>query len=372
MASVFLVDEETNTLCSMKETPFEKELVLQDLLTKYPNLIPGDELDEESPRRWLLVSDEMGIPDNDGGGDRWSLDHLFLDQDGVPTYIECKRASDTRIRREVVAQMLDYAANGTAYWSIERIREKAAENAKARGKSLDEVVAELLGGAEAEQVDAYWKLVETKLRKGQVRLVFVADEIPRELRRLVEFLNERMQDVSAVAVEIKQYLGDGRRAVVPRVIGLTEQAKATKQASGSGGGKKAISPEDFYAACEPAARAAFQRIEAAAQEAGHLVTWYTTSFSVRASVRGALPITFFRCHHDESYFCYAPYLPLSTGELGELRALVEIFDVTHPGGGTKASGPDLEGYVTEENADAVVKMFDSLARRVQSLATPPP
>jgi hypothetical protein len=30
----------------------------------------------------------------------------------VPTLLEVKRSSDTRIRREVVGQMLDYAANG--------------------------------------------------------------------------------------------------------------------------------------------------------------------------------------------------------------------------------------------------------------------
>ena len=29
-----------------------------------------------------------------------------------PTLVEVKRSSDTRIRREVVGQMLDYAANG--------------------------------------------------------------------------------------------------------------------------------------------------------------------------------------------------------------------------------------------------------------------
>ena len=40
--------------------------------------------------------------------------------------VECKRASDTRTRREVVAQMLDYAANGTQYWPIDRLRQAAA------------------------------------------------------------------------------------------------------------------------------------------------------------------------------------------------------------------------------------------------------
>jgi len=40
-----------------------------------------------------------------------SLDHLFLDEAGVPTLVEVKRSSDTRARREMVAQMLDYFNN---------------------------------------------------------------------------------------------------------------------------------------------------------------------------------------------------------------------------------------------------------------------
>jgi ribosomal protein L30E len=34
--------------------------------------------------------------------------------------------------------------------------------------------------------------VDANLRAGKVRLVFVADEIPAELRRVVEFLNSQM------------------------------------------------------------------------------------------------------------------------------------------------------------------------------------
>jgi hypothetical protein len=37
------------------------------------------------------------------------------DAAGVPTLVEVKRSSDTRARREVVAQLLEYAANATAY-----------------------------------------------------------------------------------------------------------------------------------------------------------------------------------------------------------------------------------------------------------------
>jgi hypothetical protein len=45
-----------------------------------------------------------------------------VDQDAIPTFIEVKRATDTRVRREVVAQMLDYAANGTMFWSPDQLR----------------------------------------------------------------------------------------------------------------------------------------------------------------------------------------------------------------------------------------------------------
>ena len=44
----------------------------------------------------------FGIPGNEDGAGRWSVDHLFLDQDAIPTLVEVKRSTDTRIRREVV------------------------------------------------------------------------------------------------------------------------------------------------------------------------------------------------------------------------------------------------------------------------------
>ena len=119
MCAIYLkVGEE---LVEMVEQPYEAEDVLQRLLADYPGLLAGD-LDEEPRRRWLLVQREIGIAGEEDGSDRWSLDHLFLDQDGVPTLVEVKRSSDTHIRREVVGQLLDYAANASAFWGLEKIR----------------------------------------------------------------------------------------------------------------------------------------------------------------------------------------------------------------------------------------------------------
>jgi hypothetical protein len=63
-------------------------------------------------------------------------------------------------------------------------------------------------------------------------MVFVADEIPSELRRIIEFLNEQMDPAEVLGLEVRQYLGEGRAVLVPRVVGYTaeaEQAKATRR-----------------------------------------------------------------------------------------------------------------------------------------------
>ena len=85
---------------------YDSEAVLQEALADFPEVIAGIATDDDAQRALVLVAREIGIPTTGS-----SLDHLFLDDEGVPVLVEVKRASDTRIRREVVGQMLDYAAN---------------------------------------------------------------------------------------------------------------------------------------------------------------------------------------------------------------------------------------------------------------------
>lgn len=224
---IFLLSGER--LVEMREQAYDSEELLQRLLAKYPDLLAGDQL-AGSPRRWLLVKREAGVPGREAGGGRWSLDHLFIDQEAVPTLVEVKRSEDTRIRREVVGQMLDYAANGVVYWPAERLRSEFEARCATEHKDAAEVFRESLG----EDIDPewFWGEVEQNLRSGRVRLVFVSDLIPPELRRVIEFLNERMSPTEVVGVEIKQYVGHGDlTTLVPRVVGQTEEARRRKPAS---------------------------------------------------------------------------------------------------------------------------------------------
>jgi hypothetical protein len=48
------------------------------------------------------------------------------------------------------------------------------------------------------------------------------------LRRIVEFLNSQMDPVEVLAIEVKQFVGENLKTLVPRVVGQTETARQKK------------------------------------------------------------------------------------------------------------------------------------------------
>lgn len=224
MSRIFYINER-NQAVQLHEQRYENEDDFQELIERYPDILAGEQIDPEIPRKWILISREMGVPGHEGGGDQWFLDHLFIDQDSIPTFVEVKRSTDTRIRREVVAQMLDYAANAAAYWPAARLRQAFEDHYE----NASEVLNEKFGIVPGEE-DAYWEKVDTNLRLGKLRLMFVADEIPASLQRIIEFLNGQMTDTEVLGLEIKQYVSSGRqRTLVPKLIGKTASAVQVKQ-----------------------------------------------------------------------------------------------------------------------------------------------
>jgi hypothetical protein len=95
-AKIFLLANDALTLHAMAESGYVTELELQQLLARFCDLLPEDQIDPEEPRRWLFVGREVGVPAGQGEGGWWSLDHLFIDQEAIPTFVECKLASDMR------------------------------------------------------------------------------------------------------------------------------------------------------------------------------------------------------------------------------------------------------------------------------------
>ena len=114
------------------------------------------------------------------------------------------------------------------YWPIERIRTCFETSCDKQGIDPIERLRELLGAEDSQLIEDFWEKTKTNLQAEKIRLVFVADQIQPELRRIVEFLNGQMDPAEVLAVEIPQYVGKSQRAVVPRVIGLTAKAETAK------------------------------------------------------------------------------------------------------------------------------------------------
>jgi hypothetical protein len=222
--SVFLMHSGGN-LVEMVEQKYASEDILQALIAKYPHLLAG-ETHADTKCKWLLVTREAAIGDHATSNGRWSLDHLFIDSAGVPTLVEVKRSTDTRLRREVVGQMLDYAANAIVYWPIEQVRTMHESRCEQDGIDPEMCLREFVG-TECD-VETFWKTVKTNLQAGRIRMVFLADEIPSELRRVIEFLNMQMDPAEVIGVELKQYVGSNVKTLVPALIGQTSGAAARK------------------------------------------------------------------------------------------------------------------------------------------------
>jgi hypothetical protein len=228
-SGVFLL-QGGDSLVPMEPAAFATEDDFQRLLSRFPALLVGDQVDPESPRRWILVRRELPIATGELGASVWSVDHMFLDQDGIPTLVEIKRQSDSRIRREVVGQMLDYASNFVTYWSVDTLRSSLEKTCADDNRSVEVAIRELIG-ADAS-VEEFWQKVKTNLQAKKIRLLFVADVIPLELRRIVEFLNEQMDPAEVLAIELRQFASKDLKTLVPTVYGQTQQSSRKRVAAG--------------------------------------------------------------------------------------------------------------------------------------------
>lgn len=189
-----LIDDE---LINFEESKHHNENDFQQLIADYPELIPGDVIDRENPRRWIVVGREI---DN--------IDVLLLDQDGIPTIVEVKKSNNYEINREVIGQMVDYGANLFKH-PIDSIIHKTGNN------NLKEFLDE------DTNAEKFWIQVHSNLEKEKMRLIVVSDHILPKLQNMVEFLNNQMPSVDVFAVEIKQYMDDetGIRTFIPNVFG---------------------------------------------------------------------------------------------------------------------------------------------------------
>ena len=262
----------------MEEEAFSSEDELQALIAKHPNLLDGEQMRPGDARRWILITCEKGIPEGTDTSDRWSVDHLVIDQDAVPTLVEVKRGSNPEIRRTVVGQMLEYAAHAAQTWTADELRQTFEACADDQELDPSAVLRSLLETEDELDADSFWQRVAANLAARRLRLLFVADEIPDSLERVVEFLNGQMPNIEVLAVEVKQFRGKSARTLIPRVKG---RIAASAVHSTSAPRQKLTRKSFLEALPSDEARGVAMQLLDAAVESGAFLQWRSSGVSIR-------------------------------------------------------------------------------------------
>ncbi len=251
MASkVFAIDAEGG-LRPLEHSAFPTEKQLDKYIENYPELLASALGSDEESLRFILVQTQAGIDDADSGAARWAADALFLDQKGVLTIVENKLAKNPEIRRKVVGQMIEYAANLLQTLNADGLLQRLQNT----DDDADSTLAELLqlpndAGTNEEAVSEFWTHVQRNLQAGMIRMVFAADRIPSELRQVIEFLNRHMSPMEVLGVSVDcmrdPTIAGGQEILVTSTIGVSTGKKAQRTTPGK---NEPISKEGFLQFC---------------------------------------------------------------------------------------------------------------------------
>ena len=214
-----------STLIAMGELPYDSESLLQKLLRITPTSSPGS---RSMPRHQGAGCSLpcAGLPRRTRRAGRWSLDHLFLDQDAIPTLVEVNEAPTPASGGRSSGRCS--TTPPTPLFTGRSRRSKPGSRARCREDGVD------------PNADLWGYLTE-----GQdgVRLLAAGEDEPpggsgppalhrrRDPARVAAGCGvPRRPDGPAegLAIEVKQFVGENLKTLVPRVLGQTEAARQKK------------------------------------------------------------------------------------------------------------------------------------------------
>jgi hypothetical protein len=183
-------------------TSYADERALQELIARSPSLLPGT---TDAP---IAVVREFPIPSTG------YIDVLGVDASGTITLVECKLRANPEIRRQVVGQVLAYAAG---LWGLSYEIFDATFTAINGQPLADQLRSLSVGEWNEEQFRA---TVATNLSQGRFRLIIVVDQLTDELKQIVLYLNQHTGDTMHVLALELGYIADNNiEILVPKSYG---------------------------------------------------------------------------------------------------------------------------------------------------------
>lgn len=296
MNKLYLQDK--SSLNTLQEANFNGETELQKMLEDYPELIPSNEIIGNPS--FFLVQREFPVSTG-------SVDHLFIDQEMVPTIVETK-VNNPEIRRKITGQGFEYLTS----LSFDVTGKQIVEYAKRYWK--DRYSAELqkhlgLNDLDAKNVEK----LDKNLKKPRLRLIFAADFIPRELRKFVEFINNASRGIDVYGIQIERYILDDKKIISVSSWGPTESVISDKAISFGILSRaefmnKINQSQDFTASEKELFINRVNEVLDIAEEKGLAVSWRTKTFNISFQ-RDSKRIKLLEFQYNSDLYVY--FIPIS-------------------------------------------------------------
>jgi ElaB/YqjD/DUF883 family membrane-anchored ribosome-binding protein len=294
----------------LRSKPFAYEEILQKNIAQVPDLISLETVSDE-PISFLTIGQEWPA----GTG---RADIVLVGSDAILTIVETKLSRNPEARREVIAQLLEYAAY-LSEWTIYEIQSRAEEyflSEKAPsdclGKSFDDVLAAFLEDSD-ESIESFKGEIEENLRRGRLRLIVGVDEVGEQAQKIVTFVNA-YSSFDIYLLQIAFYTDEGDRHIfVPTLHGYARKVSTTR------GGRQwdwdDYEPELGWASEQvSAARQWIDRLLSVAQEWQPETRLHQGWVSVRCLGREMLGVQVFKRRGLEIWFKLADYKAISIPE----------------------------------------------------------
>lgn len=218
---------------------------IQALVHAHPSLLPIHEIDPIFAGA-LPVCRELVTPVG-------RIDNFLVTPSGLPVIVECKLWRNAEARREVVAQILDYAKELTLFTASDVQRE-----ASKRAAGDPDALLKLVRAADPSVDEVTFNdALTANLARGRFLLLVVGEGIHERVERISEFLQRHAGlHFTFGLVELPFYqMPNGDRLVVPRVLAKTELITRTVVAIPAGHTVEEAAEADSAVEFDPETRA---------------------------------------------------------------------------------------------------------------------
>jgi len=207
------------------EEGFASEGELQTFLKEHADLMPLDAIELGTPPL-LCIGWEVGVASG-------SQDILYVDQNGLLTIVETKLRKNPEARREVVGQILEYAAQMSAWTAADVERQAARFYADPnspesyRDSTLEKA---LYGFAPGLSYEEFLQQLQTNIERGHFRLIIAIDEPPDPLLITVEFVNRFSEHFEMYLIQLKRFrdIAKDQNIFVPALFGRVPKAERSR------------------------------------------------------------------------------------------------------------------------------------------------